>query len=254
MRSCESGDLKGIPGGTMYLLQYGTWCEWGAVTDGSLDLERSDFTFMFVVDENLAYAYGPGFVYFDGTSWGPYTETPPREADIIWADSSSLFLAGRSGIVMSRETDGWRVHDTHTLENFMAIWGFSESDIWAGTDQGRLFHWDGMNWEGVDWPDMGDSTDPCRPTGQPIEGMWGADGTLFFHNGSQLVMHDGSGFTVLLYAPGEGVDCGDDRMGIHDIWGNSADEVFLSVTSNQESSSCWPRYLLWWDGTNFHWF
>ena len=45
-------------------------------------------------------------------------------------------------------------------------------------------------------------------------------------------------------------------LNIRAIWGNSVDEVFLLMASTRivPHPSCGDYFLLWWDGSEFHWF
>jgi len=262
-----TGDLTGIPGGTLLRrIQDGFMCGEGTMTDGGLTLENMVAQALFVVDDTLAYAILSSglLLYYDGAGWGPYPPDPiPYGASILWADRSSIFVAGSSGVIMSEEGEGWRIHDTGTIEDVSTLWGFGPDDVWAGTYSGSLLHLSGGIWQRVDWPDMGDSSDPmsCRHRGDSITGMWGSGGVLYFHTSNQIAMWDGAGFTVLGYwpgvdvdLPGGGHDCGG-RIGVNAIWGNSADEVFLAVTDpGRTISDCGAEMLLWWDGHAFHWF
>ena len=110
---------------------------------------------------------------------------------------------------------------------------------------------------------MGDSDDSsdCRYAGRAVEGMWGQAGTLFFHTIDQIVMWDGVEFTVLGYWAGEdavnpeGRHYCEDAINIRGMWGNATDELFLAVRDlNYSSTDCAPQFLLWWDGSEFHWF
>lgn len=261
-------ELSGVPGGPLVLMGTDThYCESLFETGGLFEFSIIEASAVFVVDESLAYAVRPGglLIYYDGSSWGPYPPDPlPHEAFRIWADETVLFVASRDGIIMSEEDGGWRIHDTHTLENISTIWGFDENDVWAGTEWGKLLHWDGVTWEMVDWPAMGDPTDPtaCEYREESIRGMWGKDGVLYFHSGKQITMWDGFEFTVIGYWPGEDVwypeteghDCLN-AVGINSIWGNSPNEVFLAVSAQSHATEdCAPQILLWWDGSEFHWF
>ena len=97
-----------------------------------------------------------------------------------------------------------------------------------------------MSWTRVDWPDM--------ETESQIHDMWGSDGELFFTTGRQLVRWDGESFETIGMWLGTG-------LSINAIWGNSTDEVFLAVgESDVVTSDCGPVYLMWWDGSEFHWF
>ncbi len=159
--------------------------------------------------------------------------------------------------MLSLEGDEWIVHDTRTMEDISAMWGFSHDDVWASTIGGSLIHFDGVSWEAIEWPDLRDLSDPCGDHVQIIRGMWGEDGILYLHTELMFFMWDGTSFTVLGYWPGvlDGSECAG-RINIQSIWGNSPVEVFLAVNDLDNASRACGReeYVLWWDGTAFHWF
>jgi hypothetical protein len=246
-------DLTGIPRGTLYLLTELFDPEMCSpvttVTEEPLTLEPLDYQYIFVVDETLAYGILRSglLTYFDGESWGPYPPDPtPHTPSVVWADRSSLFIAGREGVIMSHEDGEWRIQDTGVLDDISELWGSGANDVWAGTYSGRLLHWDGTAWEEKEWPSLAEG---CDGPGS-IEGMWGSGGVLYFHTHHDLVLWDGAAFVNIL-----NYRCGEPYQDINGLWGNAPDEVFVSVydqTSPREG--CDDLILLWWDGHEFHWF
>jgi hypothetical protein len=255
--------LTGLPGGDLF-----GWSQISQLTvidpsDGTVNRPGISLMDLWVVDENLAYGLisgDPNLVKYEDGSWGPYPgETLPYDVIRVWGDETSVFVGGENGIVMTSEDGTWIVHDTGTLSAIVSFWGFSGTDLWAGTSSGKLMHYDGSDWAFVSWPDPGDDADDCRRTGKPINGMWGADGMLFLHTGDALLMYDGHDFTILGYWPGtqtvvEGINYCAGRLLIQSIWGNSPNEVFLAVEESEISLNTCEEYVLWWDGTSFHWF
>jgi len=253
--------MTGLPGGNLVVYSRDSYmCEWEAGTEAGVTVDNFEAQRIHVVDETLAYALRVSglIAFYDGEGWGPYPSDPiPYEVYCLWADHTSLFVAGPEGLIMSDEEEGWRVHDTGTLDYITAIWGFAGDDVWAGTMEGGLMHWDGDTWEDVEWPDLSDPAEYCSTN--EIQGFWGKDGILFFYTGNEIVRWDGVEFTVLGYWPrhrdpaGTGCVGG---LGILDIWGNDVDEVFLSVGTSEERllAGCEYEFLLWWDGAEFHWF
>ncbi len=250
--------VKGIPGGPVFL-----WGWMGTMTtydlgSGTSTVDWVNLTDVHAVSSSLAYATtgeGPRLLKWEDGSWGPFPGDPvPYSTNKVWADETSIFCAGETGIILSWEDGSWTVHDTRTIEYITSIWGFSSRDVWAGTDRGTLLHYDGADWEHVTWPDMGDGSD-CRPTRDGIMGMWGVDGVLFFHTSRQLVMWDGAGFRTLGYWAGtySGGYCRGEVL-IRGIWGNSASELFLVVHESEIDTALCEEYILWWDGSAFHWF
>jgi hypothetical protein len=217
----------------------------------------------FVVNDDLAYAISTAgetkVIRWNGVAWSPVTAVLPyTSVHALWADESNVFVVGDLGTVLSLDGDTWQVHDAGTLENIMFVWGFAGDDVWISTWQG-LGHFDGASWTAVPWPFPIDPTEPCAE-GQ-IEGLWGADGHLFVRTNHRLAMWDGTSFVSLGYWPavtevvGTTTYC---RGGLFlaALWGNAPDEVFAAVNANFEEAGrrCPDSWVLYWDGTSFHWF
>jgi hypothetical protein len=258
-------DIIGIPNGPLWAL-CGSDHYLMLVEDGSLvpyvDVWAHD---IHVVSETSVYAAlgtSPRLATFDGTEWSPFPGEPvPFDVKQVWANDEVVFLAGDNGTIISLEDGHWIVHDTGTLSSFNEIWGLSGDDIWASTYGGELIHFDGTEWTDAEWPNMGDDSDYCHRSDQNILGMWGTADKLFMHTAKQFFVWDGSTFSVLAYWPGEEsgeypeINC-EGQVIINSIWGNSDTEVFLAVYDESYfGRSCTrPEFLLWWDGSEFHWF
>jgi hypothetical protein len=202
-----------------------------------------------VVSDTLAYGLLQGqLIKYDGTSWGPLPIAAPiPELFRMWADETTVMaLAGGPGVIYTLKDGMFKVEDTRTLENFMSIFGFSPTDVWAGTYQGSLFHYDGTAWTKVEWE---------KPTCEgfaSIGGMWGVDGTLYFI--TQNSVHRATGTTVEKLTELEG-DCqqfnGPRAFGA--IWGASANEVYVSLLDGtQPNNNCGNSFMLYFDGSKFH--
>ncbi len=255
--------MVGIPSGPLFFKGRGVECALSVIADGieSCALPGgSQITDMFVIRDDLAYAIATDrVVYWNGTSWGPYPAAyTPYTVYSIWADEETIFCAGPEGTVVSLEDEDWRVHDTHTLDDLIDIWGLAANDVWASGASG-LIRFDGTTWSPVEWPDPADPSDPCQA--QQVVEFWGAEGTLFFHNTSTLVRWDGTGFTVLLHWPRtvfereDGIfDC-TSAPRISSIWGNGPEELFVAVRDpDHVTLDCGEEHLLLFDGSEFHWF
>jgi hypothetical protein len=240
-------NITGIPDGPIFAWSGPSMsCNIATIESGSVQWGEFQVVDVFVVNEHLVYAISwmgdVKVIKYNGDTWSPVPAVVPYTVYHLWADEESVFAAGSGGTIVSLEGNQWIIHDPGTVGDFTSIWGFSGHDVWVGQSDGTLRHYDGESWTQVDWPNMSESGS------RSILGMWGIDGTLFFHTEYQLTVWNGSGFTVLGYWENAGIF-------INAIWGNSPGEVFLAVSDpNHESSDCGPEYLLWWDGTNFHWF
>jgi len=216
---------------------------------------------LFVVNDHLAYAMwqaGPDsrLVHYDGTSWAPVPVALPFESAMygkIWADEDNVFVAGGSAVLLSLDGDTWRIHDPGTVSDLGAIWGFGGDDVWVGTFDGKLKHFDGTAWSDVPWSSRDDGS-ICNEN-KPIQGMWGADGILYFITETQFARWDGTQVEVLAHWPRIYTDtfnCVGDLTPVA-LWGNSPTEVFLLV-GRPTGRGGWGTWcdgvaVLWWDGT-----
>ena len=256
--------LTGVPGGDLIGWDDRSgYCQLTTFVDGEERREGFAVFDVHVVSESLVYAIpagDPRIVKYEGGSWGPYPGDPlPFNVHRIWANEEIIFVAGSDGIMLSNEGGTWTVHDTRTMASFQAVWGSATDDVWASTSHPPLLlHYDGLSWEQVEWPDPSDPDDDCDTP--EVRGFWGMDGVVFFYTESAFVRWDGEEFTVLGHWPREQVEMGggyDCRGGlwIADIWGNEVDEVFLAIHgSGIYDEDCGEEFLLWWDGSEFHWF
>ena len=223
--------------GDMYNLWY---------IDGGTATREVEFSTLdvFAVNAELAYACATvGLLRHDGSTWTRVTPDSDCPGNHLWASEDAIYVAGREGLVYSFSGDEWIPEETGSFSDLSAIWGFGASDLWVGSYNGRLLHKDETGWMEMEWPQVEE--------GIEIVGMWGMDGILFFHTAAHLVRWDGTSFEVLGYWP-----FGDYRhIQINAIWGNSLTELFLAVRdTDHPTAGCGTEYVLWWDGSEFHWF
>lgn len=123
--------LPGIPG-TPYL--------WGGRCSGGRDCEvLIDGATRATVDFTPRVCTPAGFCW----------EHPrPQGADLytVWvAPDQTVYAAGRDGAIVRGSGVTWASLESGTRSNINALWGFSNSDIWAATNDSVL-HWDGTKW------------------------------------------------------------------------------------------------------------
>jgi hypothetical protein len=205
---------------------------------------------IFTVNENLVYAImSDKIISYDRITWSALVLPPmPYWCNFLWADEENLFCGGDRGTMLSLEEGEWKMHDTRSVLLFGPLWGFGGSDVWVVEGGDGLRHFDGETWAPVEWPCL-DSEDEGHCV---IKGLWGMNGILFFYTRWQLVRHDGTGFQTLFTAGDGGAWPGAE---IRAMWGNSPSEVFIAVSDEGiPRPDCGIYYLLWWDGSEFHWF
>jgi hypothetical protein len=224
----------------------GQLCGLSMLEDGVRTCQPVDgVTDVQVVNDQLAYALlGGNLIRYDGTNWGPLPVDMPvqNELQFLWADSTVAVMTGISpGRIYTLRDGAMRIEDTRTLDHFASIFGFGPDDVWAGTFEGTLYHYNGTAWSQVELPEI-----EC---GQPpIYGLWGANGVLYIVTQSRVMRWDGNRVKTLAQ-----IDCSRGAVtGFTSIWGNSENEVFIGMLDNGSFDKCGPSYLLYYDGSQFH--
>lgn len=249
--------LTGEPDGS-YLFGFG--CKVASITPTTVNTTDLYAVHGHGVNEHLAYAVvegDPRLYWWDGGSWGPYPGDPlPYPVAVVWANEDTVFVAGDGGVVLQDSGDGWTVHDTGTVQTIRNIFGFSGTDVWFSTMEGSVYHYDGMEWRLVPLPES--VCCPPEHLWSPVHDMWGIDGTLFMITDCQVLMWNGSEVVSIGYWPHyrtEGPWSCFGGVSLAAIAGNAVDEVFLYAGGAlSPDPACGYRFLLWWDGSEFHWF
>ncbi len=206
---------------------------------------------VFIVNDDLAYGLFEGdmIIYEDGF-WGPMPGTMMSiSMHELWANETHIFgLMDGGRIVMMHDGD-WESLNTRTLNTFSSIWGFSETDVWAGTYEGaELYHFDGGVWNEIDW-----EGDGCG-TQSSIRGMWGSNGVLYFHTETAIGKVVDSEVEILAAFPCPDYDLSyEEQTEIVSLWGNRPDDVYFLIRDGGfPRRECGIIYLLHYDGNEFH--
>jgi len=208
---------------------------------------------VFVVNKNLAYGiYEGDVIRYNGNSWGPLPGVLSDSwINQIWADESFLVgaMEGAGRLVVLRDGT-WELLDTGTLQAFYAIWGFSETDLWAGTYDGGIFHCNGESCSEISWPG-----DKCEYS-SGIREIWGSDGVVYFYTDSTIARIVDSEVEVLVSFPCSTYEYEFQEVPvITSMWGNGPNEVFFTITDESfPRRECGVTYVVWFDGKEFHQF
>ncbi|HET9929392.1 MAG TPA: hypothetical protein VFQ35_01840 [Polyangiaceae bacterium] len=158
-------------------------------------------------------------------------------ASAIWASDTQVLVA----------TDRWLFRHAPSDSQFLpmplapvteyhSVWAFSDDDIWAGTGDGQLAHFDGVGWT-------------LQSTGlnTPITRLWGSDGELFYISEAHFGrVRNGLPETLIADTA---------QVRFWDLWGRSSKEVFITLTDPTLAKyRCGPKRILWFDGELFHTF
>jgi hypothetical protein len=256
-------ELSGAPGSVLMVnaepldeAQFGMkpgfrTCALGVVDGAGLEcLDLDPVTNVFVAgSERAAAAMGTRLLLYDGERWRGDTTPIPFPVTEVWADGANVLAAGRAGIVLWRETDGWRLEDPGTLSHITSLWGTSRQNIWAGTSDGHILRYDGATWSDVGA--IGGVTCDHTP---PIMGIWGAGDDVYLHSPTQLVRIRGGGEIETLANWSCSPNATPHGLEIAGLWGNGPDEIFIAVIDNTRSinSACGGAHVVYYDGEIFH--
>jgi hypothetical protein len=199
------------------------------------------------VNSNLAHALvgGMRLLSYDGERWHAMTALLPFPASRLWADDSRVLALGRIGTALWLEDGAWSFQDAGTVEHFSAVWGSARDDIWAGTEQGGIFHYDGSVWS--ERGRLGGET--CDHM-LAINGIWGDGSQVYFSTPTQLARFRGDRLESLANwtcSPTGGAS------EIKAITGAAPGELFIAMTDLQrvETDRCAPVFVVHYDGEHF---
>lgn len=145
------------------------------------------------------FAAGAGIVHFDGSSWQP-SPTDDDVSQALWAGSfvseDVAFAVGREGLVARYEGSRWsRVDTPDEMGNLEAVWGSSETNVYAGGTGATLWHFDGTQWASL----------PRRTN--TINALWGRSASeIYIAQADGLFRFDGQAFFPLYENAGAGAE------------------------------------------------
>ncbi|MFI5309306.1 MAG: hypothetical protein ACHQ53_18265, partial [Polyangiales bacterium] len=222
-------------------------CALGVVRGAALECNDVDpVQAVFAVDATLTYAVmgGTRLLIFDGTHWRSAPALIPYPVVALWADRQTVIAVGRSGTVLRLQQGQWTLDDPGTLEHLSAVWAKTTDDVWVGTEQGRVLHYDGAS-----WTEIGKLGGVSCSAVTPIRGIWGAGSSVYIHTGMQLARWDGANLTSL----GNWACATTQNTTITGLWGNDERQVFLTIADASRSSEvCGAAFVVSFDGTEFH--
>ncbi len=191
------------------------------------------------VRADLAYAvYSDRILRFDGSLWTQLGDPLPAVDGVdvfayaLWADSSAMAVVTLEGSVFLLRAEGTPVLQTGLPTiGYTAAWGFGSTDIWVGTEDGRLYHYDGAGWS---------LRASFSEDSHGIIKLWGSEGKLFVLTATTFAEWDGTLMITLDTTKNRGV--------YEDLWGSSANEVFLTLFTCGDDGSC-TYQVRWFDGS-----
>jgi hypothetical protein len=199
------------------------------------------------VSDSVAYALtgNTRLLAYDGTTWHSNIAPAPYSGSAMWADASSVLVVGKAGTAMWYEGGIWTLDDPGTLEGFTSVWGASRSDIWAGTANGGVFHYDGSIWSEIGH--LGGETCDLQPAVIDIEGV---DDTVYFVTRSQMARWNGSEIESLA-----NWTCSPTQArALTSITATGPKEIFVTIADAERNGvdRCSAYFVVRYDGKQFH--
>jgi hypothetical protein len=250
--------VTGIPSGPVALynesdvfkqMGFGTPdCNLGLVHDTAIDcFDLDPVQSVLGVDASLTYALSGNnhVLAYDGTTWHSNIAPSPYSASALWADANAVLAVGKAGTAMWYEAGVWTLDDPGTLEGFTSVWGRARDDLWAGTANGGVFHYDGATWS--EKGHLGGTTCDTR---FPVLDVWGNDDAVYFATQSELARWNGEALESL----GNWTCSALQSRVITGIAGLGPKDVFLSMYDNDRNGidQCGAYFVVRYDGKEFH--
>ena len=171
-------------------------------------------------DSNV-YAVGDNGLakYFDGNSWGDPVGFINTGANLngVWVSSGGeVFIVGAmpppggTAVILHYTGAAWELQESDTGNTLEAVWGNSESDVFAVGASGTILHYDGFEWLPM-----------TSNTTNYLTCVWGSSGSDVFAAGSSTA--------VYRYDGNAGNDW-TEKFGLveypDDLWGSSGSDVY----------------------------
>ncbi|MFZ5892351.1 MAG: hypothetical protein ACOY0T_14930 [Myxococcota bacterium] len=206
----------------------------------------SDVSHVHVVGSQLAFAGAGRRIYsFDGAMWhlrdGQLPAADFAPISRLWADSETLLIAASDGVYLARDGAPLTAQMLPAASSnaFTAVWGSSAEDAWAGNADGQLFRLQEDTWS-LAYQAPGEAS--CAG----IRAIWGTPNDVFVVSASAFFrIKDGVVTTIASHA------CGEDINQFVDVWGNSANEVFVARRA-PTTPKCGSVRIDWFDGSELN--
>ena len=109
-----------------------------------------------------------GLMEFDGVDWQADPRSLPGQVKGMWSDGEGGVFA-TAGTSIVHFLDGELVQRADLGVTLQSVWGSSPTSVWASSNTGELFHYDGQQW-----------TEIARPGSGVIGSIWGRSATEIY--------------------------------------------------------------------------
>jgi hypothetical protein len=212
--SCEKTTtetvLVPVPGSCSQL--YSWKSVWPPLTTTSLyAVYGSDEDDVFVVGDLGAIAH------YNGTNWVEKNALTAVQFRDVWSSSPTNGYAVGYNAVYKYDGTSWNPDFSAGQSNFTCLWGIDMNNVWCGTTEPFVMHWNGTGW-----------TQSAVPTYSQFFDMWGtssndiyAVGTNWMTNAVIICHYNGSNWSDVT-PPGLGVSA------LYSVWGTASDNVYVA--------------------------
>ena len=145
-------DLWGFAPNDLYAVSFVDLLHWDgaawSVVDTAGAIDPIELTAVWGTSGNdlwLGDAQNGRVFHWDGVAWSTGISQVVSVADLWGVAGGSVYAVGVADI--SRFNGGvWTSIADDVADQGAGVWGFGDNDVWAASDFGGLFHWDGTAW------------------------------------------------------------------------------------------------------------
>jgi len=147
------------------------------------------------------------------SSWSAVPSGTTKHLRAVWGVSDTdVFAVGDSGTVLRFDGLSWAPMPIGTKADLTGIWGTSASNVFATSSNDTVFHFDGVAWR-----------DTVQSAGRQWLCVWGASSADVFlaNDQNEIVRHETTGWETMVVPPGYFAE-----PRINTLWGSAANDVF----------------------------
>ena len=205
---------------------------WSVVTHG---LDALDLSAVWVSETGRVHAAGFGTAYhFDGSAWSSSTLPSMMTVNAIWGRSDTEIWAVTDSHVLLNNGFHWSLMSAPASMVFMSVWGLQNGHVYVvGSNDSLMLHYRSNACYAHQFPVSGDLPD--------LPGLWGSAYDDVWAVGRDRILHfDGQNWT----SPSPGFVL----TSLKGVWGSSSNDVFVAGQNQilHYNGSSWTQP---WTGT-----
>jgi hypothetical protein len=137
-----------------------------------------------------------------------------NDFEAVWGTSdSNIFAVGDDGVIAHFDGTSWELMNSGVMRDLDGIWGTSANNVYAVGSSGLILHYDGSTWENV----FSRTTNFLYDVwGTSTDNIYCSDGAYFYH-------YDGDGWSQSPYLGS--------WYSVYAMWGSSPNNIFAFASS-----------------------